>query len=398
MTSTDVSTDLSVDRDGDRKLAARARGALHDGGPVVRTVEAAAYTIPTDRPEGDGTLTWQATTLVVVTVATDDPALPRGTGWTYAPAAAARVVCDLLADAVTGHSALDVARSWQSMVRAVRNAGRPGLVGMAISAVDTALWDLRARILGLPLASLLGGAVRDDVPVYGSGGFTTDSGAHLKGQLEGWLEQGFLQVKLKIGQSRGRELGRDVVRVALAREVVGDGVDVFVDANGAYDAQQAVRVARRLDDLGVVWFEEPVSSDDHEGLRRVREQSMPDIAAGEYGDSLAYFAHLLRAEAVDCVQVDVTRCGGYSEWLRIAALAAGYGLDVSGHCAPSLSAPIALATPNLRHVEWFEDHVRIESRFLDGFPDPAGGWVVPPDAPGHGLTVRGPDLAAYRVA
>jgi L-alanine-DL-glutamate epimerase-like enolase superfamily enzyme len=283
------------------------------------------------------------------------------------------------------------------MVRQVRNAGRSGLVGMAISAVDTALWDLRARLLGLPLSRLLG-EVRDEVLVYGSGGFTTDSGPCLRGQLERWLEQGILAVKLKIGESWGSDLGRDLVRVVLAREVVGDGVDLFVDANGGYDAQQAVRLARRLDDVGVTWFEEPVSSEDHVGLRRVREQVLPDVAAGEYGDSLAYFARLLADATVDCAQVDVTRCGGYTEWLRIAALAAAYGLEVSGHCAPSLSAPVALATPNLRHLEWFEDHVRIESRFLDGFADVANGSIVPSGAPGHGLTVREQDLATYRVA
>jgi L-alanine-DL-glutamate epimerase-like enolase superfamily enzyme len=236
------------------------------------------------------------------------------------------------------------------------------------------------------------------VPVYGSGGFTTDAGGRLRRQLEGWLDQGMLRVKLKIGESWGTEPGRDLVRTALARSVVGDAVDLFVDANGGYGAQQAVRMARRLDDLGVTWFEEPVSSDDLAGLRRVREQSMPDVAAGEYGDSLAYYAHMLAAEAVDCPQVDVTRCGGYTEWLRIAALAAGHGLEVSGHCAPSLSAPVAMATPNLRHLEWFEDHVRFESRFFDGFSGAAGGTVVPPDAPVHGLTPRGADLAPYHVS
>jgi L-alanine-DL-glutamate epimerase-like enolase superfamily enzyme len=240
--------------------------------------------------------------------------------------------------------------------------------------------------------------VRDHVPVYGSGGFTSDPGGHLKRQLEGWLDEGFLCVKLKIGQDRGGEPGRDLVRVALAREVVGDAVDVLVDANGGYDVKQAVRMGRLLDELGVVWFEEPVSSDDHAGLRRVRDRTECDVAAGEYGDSLAYFAHLLAGEAVDCVQVDVTRCGGYTEWLRIAALAAWYGLEVSGHCAPSLSAPVALATPNLRHLEWFEDHVRIERRYLEGFCDAKGGSIAPSDEPGHGLTVRRADLDRFRTA
>jgi L-alanine-DL-glutamate epimerase-like enolase superfamily enzyme len=364
---------------------------------TVGDVEARAYTIPTERPEGDGTLTWESTTWLVVRVGTGDPDLPSGVGWTYAPAAAARVVRDLLAPQVTGCSAVDVGRSWEAMVRAVRNAGRGGLVAMAISAVDTALWDLAARLLEVPLHRLLG-SVRDAVPVYGSGGFTTDSEDHLRDQLRGWVEQGIPRAKLKIGESWGTAVDRDLERVTLARQVVGSEVQLLVDANGGYDAQQAVRVARRLDELGVIWFEEPVSSDDHVGLRRVRESSAADVTAGEYGDSLAYFAHLLAADTVDCVQVDVTRCGGFTEWRRIAALAAAYGLHVSGHCAPSLHAPVAMATPNLRHLEWFSDHVRIESRFLDGFPSPQGGAVAPPDAPGHGLTVRHPDLKAYRVA
>jgi L-alanine-DL-glutamate epimerase-like enolase superfamily enzyme len=363
----------------------------------ITSVRASAFTIPTDRPEGDGTLTWDSTTWVLVSVTTDDPALPHGLGWTYAPASAAAVVGDLLADVVIGRSALDVRAIWEAMVRAVRNAGRPGLVSMAISAVDTALWDLMARLLGLPLHRLLG-SVRDDVPVYGSGGFTTDPEDVLHAQLDRWRAQDLSRMKIKIGESWGSDAVRDLRRVALAREAIGPEAELYVDANGGYDAQQAVRVGRRLDELGVTWFEEPVSSDDHQGLRRVREAVAPDVTAGEYGDSLAYFAHLLAARTVDCVQVDVTRCGGYTEWLRIVALAAAYGLEVSGHCAPALHAPVAMATPNLRHVEWFEDHVRIESRFLDGFPAPVSGSIVPPESPGHGQAVRTNDLAAYRVA
>jgi L-alanine-DL-glutamate epimerase-like enolase superfamily enzyme len=364
---------------------------------AVTDVEAAAYTIPTEHPEGDGTLTWDSTTWVVARVGTGDPGLPAGFGWTYAPAAAAHVVREVLAPVVTGHSALDVAGCWEEMVRAVRNAGRPGLVSMAISAVDTALWDLKSRLLDVPLHRLLG-AVREDVPVYGSGGFTTDPEDRLREQLRGWVDQGIPRVKIKIGESWGTREGRDLERTALARQTIGADVELYVDANGGYDAQQAVRLARRLDELGVVWFEEPVSSDDHVGLRRVREAAAQDVTAGEYGDSLAYFAHLLAAETVDCVQVDVTRCGGYTEWLRVAALVAAYGLDVSGHCAPSLHVPVAMAAPNLCHVEWFFDHTRIESRYLESFPDPRGGYVVPEEAPGHGLTLRETDLAPYRVA
>jgi L-alanine-DL-glutamate epimerase-like enolase superfamily enzyme len=377
-------------------MAMASADALRGDLPVDE-VTATAYTIPTQRPEGDGTLTWDSTTWVLVRVGTGDPGLPRGLGWTYAPSAAAHVVRDLLAPQVMGGSALDVAGRWEAMVRAVRNAGRGGLISMAVSAVDTALWDLKARLLELPLHRLLEG-VRRTAPVYGSGGFTTDPEPRLCEQLSAWVEQGIPRVKIKIGESWGTNEPRDLGRVTLARQTVGDRVSLYVDANGGYDAGQAVRVAGRLDDLGVTWFEEPVSSDDHVGLRRVRESVTPDVTAGEYGDSLAYFAHLLAADTVDCVQIDVTRCGGYTEWLRIAALAASHGLEVSAHCAPALHAPVAMATPNLRHLEWFEDHVRIEARFLEGFPSPSDGTIEPSPGVGHGLHVREGDLAPYRVA
>jgi L-alanine-DL-glutamate epimerase-like enolase superfamily enzyme len=280
------------------------------------------------------------------------------------------------------------------MVRAVRNAGRQGLVGMAISAVDVALWDLKARLLDLPLDRLLG-ASRPDVPIYGSGGFTTYADDVLRDQLAGWVDQGIRRVKIKIGESWGSREGRDLERVAVSRATVGEDVELYVDANGAYGTQQAIRVGRRLDDHGVLWFEEPVSSDHPDAMRRVRDRVDADVAAGEYGWDLAGLARLV--DAVDCLQIDATRCGGYTEWLRVAAVAAAHGLEVSGHCAPHLHRPVALATPNLRHLEFFHDHVRLERMAFDGLPEPVAGALPPDDRPGHGATLRGADLEDYRV-
>jgi L-alanine-DL-glutamate epimerase-like enolase superfamily enzyme len=351
--------------------------------------------VPTDAPEADGTTTWDATTVVLVQVT---GAGATGTGWTYAPAAAAALVDELLRPVALGTLVFDVPGTSQAMIRAVRNASRPGLVSYAISAVDVALWDLKARVLQLPLHRLLG-AVRPAVPVYGSGGFTTYDEEQLDRQLEGWLAQSIPRVKIKIGESWGARTDRDLERIRHTREVVGDDVELFVDANGGYSAKQAVRVATAATGYDVRWFEEPVSSDDHEGLRCVRSAVDADVAAGEYGTELHYFRRLCQAGAVDCLQVDASRCGGITEWLRAAAVAAAFGQDVSGHCAPHLHAAAAAATPNLRHLEWFHDHVRIESMFFDGTLDPQGGEVVPrDDALGHGLTVREPDLAPYRVA
>ncbi|WP_229819837.1 enolase C-terminal domain-like protein [Streptomyces abikoensis] len=366
------------------------------GGPVVGGVETAVYTVPTDGPEADGTLAWNSTTLVLATVRSEGT---TGLGYTYGAPATADVIASELAPLLVGHSAWDVPAAQEAMSRAVRNTGRPGLVAGAISAVDMALWDLKARLLDLPLVRLLG-AHRAEVPVYGSGGFTTYDDERQDRQLRHWAsEQGIPRVKIKIGEDRGRGEGRDRHRVARARGSVGDGVELYVDANGAYTRKQAVRVARYLDDHGVTWFEEPVSSDDLTGLALVRAATAVDVTAGEYGYTLPYFGAMLAAGAVDCLQADATRCGGPTVWLRAAALAEARGLHVSAHCAPHAHAHMAAAVPNLRHVEWFHDHVRIENLLFDGTLDPEGGVIHPgrDGTPGHGLTLRNDRAGPYRV-
>ncbi|WP_103353405.1 enolase C-terminal domain-like protein [Amycolatopsis sp. CA-128772] len=353
----------------------------------VERVGARAYRVPTPAPEADGTLAWNATTIVVVHV---EAGGIRGLGWTYADAACVPLVEGVLADAVRDRPVLDVPACWAAMQHAIRNLGRPGLVSCAMSAVDIALWDAAARSLGLPLSRLLG-RVHDEVAVYGSGGFTTLSGDELTAQLDQWVRQQRIpRVKIKIGESPDRDFGR----VALARTAIGDDAALYVDANGAYSPGRARRVAERLTEWDVTWFEEPVSSDDLPGLAATRFPGGPDIAAGEYGYDLPYFARML--PAVDCLQVDVTRCGGYTEWRRAAALAAAVNRDVSAHCAPNLSAHAAVATQNFRHIEWFADHDRIEQRFFDGCLDPAGGTVTPSmTEPGHGLAFRADAAAEY---
>ncbi|WP_245862453.1 enolase C-terminal domain-like protein [Georgenia soli] len=352
----------------------------------MTAVTARALTVPTDAPEADGTFAWDSTTMVLVQARAADQA---GTGWTYAPGATSAVVQELLAPVVTGRDAMDVPGAADAMARAVRNAGRPGLVGCAISAVDVALWDLKARLLGLALHQLLG-AVRAEVPVYGSGGFTTYDEARLAEQLGGWVHgQGIPRVKIKIGEARGTAEDRDVLRMRQARRVIDDAAELFVDANGAYGRAQAVRVLERVGDPRITWFEEPVSSDDLVGLAQVRAAVPADVAAGEYAWDLFTVRRMCESGAVDCQQLDVSRCGGITEFLRAAAVAAAHGLEVSGHCAPHLHAHVAAAVPNLRHLEWFHDHVRVESMVFDGTLDPAGGTVRPdPGSPGHGLTVR----------
>ena len=371
---------------------------MPDGTHLVDTpvdeVRVTAYTVPTDSPEADGTIAWDSTTVVLVEASAGGV---TGTGWTYAPKAAATLVEELLAPVVTGSDALDIPGTSQAMIRALRNAGRVGMASYAVGAADVALWDLKARLLEMPLHHLLG-AARASVPVYGSGGFTTYDDEQLAAQLGGWVERGIPRVKIKIGESWGTNTSRDLHRMREARVVVGEDVELFVDANGGYRAKQAIRVMQEADELDVRWFEEPVSSDDLEGLHEVRQAVTADVTAGEYGNDLYYFRRMCQAGAVDCLQVDLSRCGGITEWLRAAAVAASFGLEVSAHCGPHLHVHAAAATPNLRHIEWFHDHVRIESMFFDGTLDPSGGHITPDSSsPGTGLTLRRQDVERYRV-
>ncbi|MEZ3182269.1 mandelate racemase [Streptomyces pimonensis] len=346
-------------------------------------LSASAYRVPTDPPGGDATLTWDATTLVLAEVTAGGRS---GIGWTYGSPATTHVITGELAPLLTGHDAFDVPGANDVMSRAVRNTGRPGIAAGGISAVDNALWDLKARLLGLPLARLLG-AARREVAVYGSGGLTTYDDEQLVQQLGDWGEQGIDRVKIKIGESWGSREPRDLDRVRRARRVMGDDKELYVDANGGYTRKQAVRVGAAMTEFGVTWFEEPVSSDDLAGLCEVRAAVRADVAAGEYGYDLPYFARMITAGAVDCLQADATRCGGITVWLRAAAVAEAHGLHISAHCAPHMHAHAAAAVPNIRHLEWFHDHVRIENVLFHGSLDPRGGTVAPGASgePGHGL-------------
>ncbi|HZC53736.1 MAG TPA: enolase C-terminal domain-like protein [Mycobacterium sp.] len=347
----------------------------------ITRLDTAVYRFPTPEPEADGTLEWNATTAVAVTAHAGDMA---GLGWTYSTGAAAAVVREHLVDAVLGQDCADVAACWDAMHRACRNLGTRGLVMQALSAVDIALWDLKARAIGVSLRELFG-AVRREVPVYGSGGFTTMSDAELDEQVAQWKALGCHAMKIKIGESWGRRADRDLSRVAHLRELAPDA-DLMVDANGGYSRAQARRVGAALDDLGVVWFEEPVSSDDLDGLAVVRDCVQGDVTAGEYASDVYDAARLCRV--VDCLQLDATRCGGYTGFARAADVAAAHNLEVSAHCAPALHAPIAAATANLRHVEYFADHARLEPLLVEHAPVVREGVMRANDTAGHGLVLH----------
>jgi L-alanine-DL-glutamate epimerase-like enolase superfamily enzyme len=360
---------------------------------AVERLDVSAYTIPTDRPEADATLAWDSTTLVLVEAHAGGHA---GLGWTYGDAAIAGLVRDALADAVCGHEALDVPGVWAAARERLRNAGSDGLSEYAVAAVDVAMWDLKARLLDVSVASLLGRR-RDAVPIYGSGGFTSYSDDDLRAQLAGWMEQGISRVKMKVG-SRPED---DPRRVGVARDTVGPDVELMVDGNGAWAPAEALRMAQHFAEHDVCWFEEPVSSDDLEGLRQVRERAPAGmaVAAGEYLTGPYGIRRMLQAEAVDVLQSDATRCGGITGLLCADALCQAFGRPFSAHCAPTIHAHACASMHAARHIEWFHDHARIEAMLFDGAPQACGGALRPdPASPGLGVEFKRHDAERWRIA
>ncbi|MVU77301.1 mandelate racemase [Nocardia sp. ET3-3] len=359
--------------------------------PLIDDITVDSYRFPTPQTEADGTLAWDSTTAVVVSLRAGHE---RGLGWTYSSPAAAAVIEHHLAPELRKTSPDDVTDTWHRLRRACRNIGTPGVVAHALSAVDIALWDLKARLMEVPLEALFG-SVRRATAVYGSGGFVNLTDDQLTEQVIGWETAGCTAVKIKIGV----EHERDLERITLVDKLIGDQTAIMVDANGAYTPGEACRIGEELDRLGVVWFEEPVTSDDPAGLRTVRDSVRCDVAAGEYIYS-EYDAERL-IDVVDCLQLDVTRCGGYTGFLGATAVAAANHRDISAHCAPALHAGIAAAIPRLRHIEWFVDHARLEPLLVTGAPEVSDGRIAPrgQDAEpyGHGMRLAA-SAGPYRIS
>lgn len=356
----------------------------------VTQLDVSAYTIPTDFPEADGTIEWDSTTIVVVEAHAGGK---TGIGYTYGDLSAGRLVDRVLTPLILGKDAMATEERWTSMLRAVRNIGRPGIASHAIAAVDIALWDLKARLLNVPLAVLLGG-VRKGIPIYGSGGFTSYSIEQVQSQLATWVGQGIGRVKMKVGANPSA----DLYRVRAAKQAIGANAELFVDANGAYTRKQALEFAENFGAYDVKWFEEPVSSDDLDGLRLIRDRAPAgmDITAGEYGYDTTYFRRMLDAHAVDVLQIDASRCAGITGFLEAGAVASAHHLPVSAHTAPSIHAHVCCGISNAVHVEYFHDHVRIENMLFDNVIQPVDGMLFP-DAhrAGLGIELRHADAVRY---
>lgn len=358
----------------------------------VTALSVSAYTIPTATPEADGTIEWNSTTLILVEITAADK---TGIGYTYAHQSAAVVIETVLKKIVLDANAIDIPSINKKMIDAIRNDGQTGIAMMAVSAVDNALWDLKAKLFDVPLCKLLGKA-KDSMLIYGSGGFTSYTKKQLHQQLSGWVDEGIQHVKIKVGTHPGN----DVERVKEARNAIGKDAALFIDANGAYTVKQAIEKSYQFATYNVSWFEEPVTSDNLEGLQFIREHVQPEvnIAAGEYGYSLPYFHHMLKANAVDILQADATRCGGISNFIKIASIAEAYQIPFSSHCAPALHLHAAISLNNFYIAEYFYDHVRIENMLFDGVKQPVNGNIVPDlSRSGIGLEFKHKDAERFKL-
>lgn len=362
-------------------------------GARIDDVAVSAYQIPTATDEeSDGTLVWDSTSVVVVQLRCGEHV---GLGYTYCHPAAGQVIESKLSGVLEGADPLAPQQAWAQMQVQVRQLGHAGIATMAISAVDVALWDLKARLLGVCLADALP-RYRTSVPIYASGGFTSYTDDELRGQASEWARLQFSSAKIKVGRDKPADPGR----VDVVREALGPDVELMVDGNGAYTPEEALLWADCFRDQGITYFEEPVSSQDLDGLAEVRRRAPAGlaIAAGEYGWNLPYFQRMLDAGAVHILQADVTRCGGITNLLRVDGLCRARNLPFSAHCAPAISAHACCAMETVVHIEYFFDHYRIEGLLFDGTLDPDRGLLTPDRSrPGLGLQLKDADARRYEV-
>ncbi len=310
--------------------------------------------------------------------------------------AAREVIERMLKPILLGQNALHIERLWDEMFWAIRGVGRKGLAFSALSAVDIALWDLKAKYYETPLYQLLGPYV-ETVPVYGSGGWTHFSLDELVAEQCGYVERGMKAVKMKVGKDFGQSEREDEARLAAVREAVGSEVQIFIDANNGYYAKQAIRMARVFGEYDVGWFEEPVLADDIEGLAAVARAIEIPVASGEHEYTKYGFRELIARGGADIVQPDVGRVGGITEWMKVAHLAHAFNLPVAPHAYQLVHLHLACATPNLKVVEYLGTVEAADRVFYSSFDEPRAG-VWSPDPGKHGLGLELDPAAVERYA
>lgn len=314
----------------------------------------------------------------------------EGIGFCYVGSAGGRIaqvaVEELLAPRLIGQESLRVEGLWQEMYQESLLQGRSGAVMRGISILDTALWDLNARTAKLPLHMYLGAYVTDSVPAYASGGYYLDGKTPqmLGEELAGYVEKGFRAVKMKVGRLSPSE---EEDRIQAAREAVGDDIHLMLDANNAWsDVPTALTYMKRYEAYDPYWIEEPFGPDDIDSHAKLAELTPIVVATGEIAYGRWYHKELLDKRGAEILQTDAVVCGGITEWKRIAAMAAGYGVTLCPHWFHDVHAPLVAATPNARYVEFFiDDQVLNFRRLIDKQLEHKDGNVILHQTPGLGF-------------
>ncbi len=332
---------------------------------------------------------------IITTVRTD--AGQVGTGWSYTlgigGTAVRAIISDYLTPILLRSHAGAIEQIWERCWRELHANGSGGFTTLALAPIDIALWDIRAKAAGRPLFEIMGGA-RQRIPAYGSGINMHLEGEPLADQMRGFLEAGYRAVKMKVGRDDPAE---DVERVAIVRKTIGPAVRLLLDANQKWAAGEAVRRMAMLECFDPYWIEEPVLADDIPGHTRVRAALKTPVALGETLFTRYQFADYIRADAVDIVQPDVPRVGGFTEWLKIAKLAEAHNLPVAPHFAVELSVHGLCAVPNGLILEDLQGGSLTDLGLLAEPWRVVDGYGVPPKQPGHGFVFDEAALARHEV-
>jgi D-arabinonate dehydratase len=295
-----------------------------------------------------------------------------------------------------GDDPVDVERLWHKMW-VPKLVGRRGLTTRAISAIDIGLWDIRAKVAGLPLYKLLGG-FRDRMPTYIAGGYYEDGKGlrELQQEMETNVELGARAIKMKVG---GAPMLEDVERVKAVRHAIGPEIKLMVDANCAYRAYEAIQFAERIEPFDIFWFEEPVAPDDYQGARRLADKTSIPIASGENEYTRYGFRDLIEHGSAAILNADAKVLGGVTEWMKVAALAQAHDLDVAPHGSQDIHVHLVSAISNGLILEFYRDSVdpMWASMYHHTLRLNADGTVSPPDVPGHGAEPNYEALEPYRV-